>query len=210
MKKLYTKKIYHKKFDHRIVFNTRQSNRVRQDKKQPTAETIEWLLANNFKDDQWRSFSTYAYVNHVYTITVYCKGPVVKDFLLKNVDNKYISELEEPMDAEHSELLSSNDKLVTRKDLFFKKYRMCLRVSPTQISAWQTSTDNIRKMQEWCVEQFGNDSDRYQTSGWARGNFYFADPKDALLFKLTWGGDDVKTERVITVDELEKMRVENN
>lgn len=202
----FTKKIYHKKFDHRLVLSIRHGNG---DKKKPTAEVIEWLMANKFDKADWRGTTTYSYVYGTSQYTVYFKKAEVLEYLQQTIAADFISMLEKPLDEEHTKLLESNDKLVTRKQLFYGKYRMCLRVAPEQLSTWQTSTANITKIKEWCTEQFGHwvgHQDRYMISGWSKGNFYFADPKDALLFKLTWGGQDVKTERVITVAELEAER----
>lgn len=207
MQVLFTKKIYHKKFDHRLVIAIRGNVG---DKKKPTGEVIEWLLTNKFDKTDWRGTTTYSYITRSSQYTVYFKKPEVLAFLKDAIANEYFNELERPMDEEHSQLLHSNDKLVTRKSLFYNKYRVCLRVSPEVLSAWQTSTANIQKIKDWCREQFGHEwdnGDRYAMSGWSKGNFYFADPSDALLFKLTWGGEDVKTERVITVAELEAARV---
>jgi len=206
METQFTKKIYYKKYDHRLVINARTSG-YREPVIKPTAETVEWLLNKRFPDGGWRTVSTYSYVHKSQQCSVFFKDPVVFEYLKEQVGEDFISVLEKPLSAEHTQMLESNDKLITRKQLFYSKYRMCLRVSHTRLSYWQTSSENVREMQAWCKEQFGDDQERCMMSGWSRGNFYFKDPKDALLFKLTWGGQDVKTERVITVAELEAAKV---
>lgn len=209
----FTKKIYYKRYDHRFVINIR-SGYSTDKRNQPTGEVVEWLLKRKFTDDKaWRAMATYSYVTKTNQYSVFCKGSEIFDYLKDEIGEEFINLLEKPLNDDHVSMLESNDKLVTRKQLFYGKYRMCLRVSPEQISSWQTSTANIQKIKDWCREQFGNEfhnSDRYMISGWSKGNFYFADPKDALLFKLTWGGQDVKTERVITVAELKAAEEEAN
>jgi len=205
METLYTKKIYYKKYDHRLVVKTKDY-RVGEDKQTPTVEVIQWLMAKRFPDTSWRTSTSYSYITKSSHYAVFFKGPEAYEYLREQIGEKYIIAYERPMNEEHTALLEGNDKLVTRKQLFYGKYRMCLRVSPERISAWQTSSSNIRKIKEWCVEQFGDErenADRYMISGYSKGNFYFATPSDALLFKLTWGGQDVKTERVVLVSELE-------
>lgn len=210
MLNLFTKKIYYKKFNHRMVINTRSRTAPA---KQPTAEIIEWLLVRKFGNSAkpsmpWRGLSTYSYIDGTYNYTVFFKDMEVFDYI-NDMAGEFIEILEKPMSDEHTEMLESNDKLITRKQLFYGKYRMCLRVSPEQIGKWQTSSKNIDQIKIWCREQFGDDrenADRYMMSGWSKGNFYFADPKDAILFKLTWGNQDVKTERVITHAELENEK----
>lgn len=211
MKELYTKKIYYKEFTHRLVIDCTgtavSQNSRKYDPCAPTGSVIYWLLNKKFGGKVWKGLSTYSYINGVTSYSVFFKSKAILDYLEEQIGPKYFIELEKPMDANHVEMLESNDKLVTRKQLFYGKYRMCLRVSPERLSAWQTSTQNIQEIKKWCRKQFGHEydaRDRYSMSGYAKGNFYFADAKDALLFKLTWGGQDVKTERVVTYAELEK------
>lgn len=202
MQTLFTKKIYYKKFDHRIVIDIR-SGGYSSPKLKPTGEIIEWLLNRRYPEGNWRSMSTYSYIHSTYQCSVFSKGPELYEYLKEQIGEEYITIFEKPMSEEHVALLEGNDKLVTRKQLFYGRYRMCLRVNHIQLGKWQTSSENVKEMQAWCDEQFGTDQERCLVSGWSRGNFYFKDPKDALLFKLTWGGQDVKTERVITLAELE-------
>lgn len=207
MKTEFTRKIYHKKFDHRLVIKVRSNSpRKYEGLKQPTSEVIEWLLACKFDRQDWKAHASYSYVNYNQNYTIYFTDTKVLDFIKEQVDAQYLELLEKPIDAEHTKMLMDNTKLVTRKTLFYGKYRMALRVAPKRLSQWQTSTQNIKDMKAWCVEQFGQDASKYCVQGYARGNFYFAQASDALLFKLTWGGDDVQTERVVTVAELEAMR----
>jgi hypothetical protein len=206
MKLEFTKKIYYKKFDHRVVILTRSYRASKySDFKIPTSECLEWLMATKFDRAEWKGLTSYSYVHNQQSYTIYFKDTKVLDFLKSQLGEDGIEVLERPIDEEHSRMLTDNDKLVTRKSLFYGKYRMVLRVAPERLSQWQTSTKNIQEMRGWCHKQFGLDDSKYSINGYSRGNFYFAEVKDALLFKLTWGGEDVKTERVITVAEVEAM-----
>lgn len=207
MKNLFTRKIYHGKFDHRVTLKARHANG--QNKDIPSADVVDWLLHKEFKSTEikYRTLNTYSYINSTYTVSVYFKDAKVMEMLQKNIAADYFIEFEKPMDESHTALLESNDKLLTRKQLFFDKYRMVLRVKPQKKNSWSYDFTRIREIKAWCIEQFGSEranSDRYMMGGHSNGNFYFADTKDALLFKLTWGGEDVKTERVITHAELEE------
>lgn len=207
MKTQFTRKIYHKKFDHRLVIKVRSSSSRRYEAlKQPTSEVMEWLLASKFDRQDWKAHASYSYITYDQNYTIYFSDTKVLDFVKEQVDGQYLELLEKPLDAEHTKMLKDNTKLITRKTLFYGRYRMALRVAPKRLSQWQTSTQNIKEMKAWCEEQFGEDPNKYSVQGYARGNFYFAEASDALLFKLTWGGDDVQTERVVTVAELEAMR----
>jgi len=211
MEELYTKKIYYKKFTYRLVidctgtFVTHGSKRY--DSRAPTSSVIFWLMNKKFPTSSWKGLGSYSYITGTTSYTVFFKDKEILDYLEGEIGQKYFLALEKPLDDNHIEMLESNDKLVTRKQLFYGKYRLVLRVGPERINGWQIKTDNIQKIKQWCRDQFGNyyeARDRYMMSGYRRGNFYFADPKDALLFKLTWGGQEVETERVVTYDELAK------
>jgi len=214
MEELYTKKIYYKKFTHRVVIDCTGAavtqNSKKYDPKAPTGSVVFWLLSNKFNPKEWQGLSTYSYIKGTTSYSVFFKDKKVLDYLERNIGQTYFQILEKPLDDNHVELLENNDKLVTRKQLFYGKYRMCLRVSPKMVNKWQTSTTHIQEMKTWCRDQFGSPyeaRDRYMMSGCRKGNFYFAEAKDALLFKLTWGGEDVQTERVVTYKELEDARV---
>lgn len=208
MQKLYTKKIYYQIYTHRLSICCDNPTGRTNDPLAPNQQVITWLLNNKFGPKAYKGLASYSYVYNKHSYTVFFKDQAILEYLQQYIPEKYYLQLESPMDEEHVALLESNDKLVTRKQLFYGKYRVVLRVSPTKLTAWQVSTENINEIKAWCRNQFdlqrSDANDRFMMSGWTKGNFYFADPKDALLFKLTWGGQDVKTERVVLYSELTK------
>lgn len=206
MQKLYTKKIYYKVYTHRLSICCDNPTGKTTDHNAPSSQAITWLLNNKFGHQSYKGLASYSYINNKHSYTIFFKDQAILEYLREFIPEKYMLQLEEPIDDEHIALLESNDKLITRKQLFYGKYRMCLRVAPTRLTAWQVSTQNIDEIKRWCRDQYdlsrGDSNDRFMMSGWSKGNFYFAEPKDALLFKLTWGGQDVKTERVVLYSEL--------
>lgn len=216
MRELVTKKIYYKKFNHRLAIKTKIKYG---DVKSPTPEVIEWLLNRKFAND-WRATTSSSYEGaYVWgrkpsknLYTVFFSKPEVFDFLEGIIGRDYFDEYEKPLDASHTALMEK-DKVITRTKLFYDKYRIAIRVSAKRKAGpfGSSSTTHIREMQDWCVDQFGDESanlDRYKTHIWTNGTFYFTDPKDAVLFKLVFGEEIKATERVVLVSELEATRQE--
>ena len=210
MKELFTKKIYYKKFNHRLAIMVRRHNT---DNKSPTPEVIEWLLNRKFPKG-WRGMTSSSYATpyrwgrkpdkNLYT--VFFKDPEVYNFLQGIIGQDYFDEFEKPMDEQHTQMLEK-EKVVTRTKLFYDKYRIALRV-PAKYKNRQAITSHLLEMKVWCNSQFGQEGATYRTSIWTNGTFYFAEPKDAIMFKLVWGEDIKTTERVVLISEMEAAREE--
>ena len=213
MKELFTRKIYYKKFNHRLAIMVRRHTT---DTKSPTPEIIEWLMNRKFAK-QWRGMTSSSYEGswswgrkpskNLYTL--FFTDPAAFDYLESIIGRDYFDEYEKPMDEQHTEMLEK-EKVITRSKLFYDKYRIAIRV-PAKYQNRQSTTAHLREMQEWCVSQYGRESDNqsiYRTSIWTNGTFYFADPKDAIMFKLVFGEEIKATERVVLVSELEAARQE--
>jgi hypothetical protein len=188
--------------------------KYKKQKKVPTQEVIEWILNTKF-ENQWRGiestanndwFSSKSIVLHY---TVFFKDPAIFDLLSETIGQENFEEYEKPIDKQHTEQMA-REKVITRSQLFFKKYRIAFRI-PVRRTRGRTgfTTSHITQMQEWCEDQFGpqiNNDDRYRIQRWTNGTFYFADPKDAILFKMTWSDNIGSSERVVLVSELEAAR----
>lgn len=213
MKELFTKKIYYKKFNHRLAIRTRSQQKQT---KAPTPEVIEYLMNMKF-GKEWRGITSSSYEGSwhrnrrpsINLYTVFFKNPEVFDYLEGIVGRDQFHEYEKPMDDAHTEQME-REKVITRTQLFHKKYRIAFRV-PVK-TAKRTpgySTAHLQEMEDWCVSQFGpvkDNRDRYHVQRWTNGTFYFADPKDAVMFKMVWSENIGVSERVVLVSELEAAR----
>lgn len=213
MKQLFTKKIYYKKFNHRLAIKTRTHQNQT---KIPTPEVIEYLMNIKFGKD-WRGITSSSYEGpwkwnnrpSINLYTVFFKDPDAFEYLKGIVGDDQLIEYEKPMDAAHSEMME-REKVITRKQLYHNKYRIAFRV-PVKNARGQTgySTAHLREMEEWCVSQFGpmkENSDKYHVQRWTNGTFYFAEPRDAVMFKMVWSEDIGVSERVVLISELEAAR----
>lgn len=215
MKELFTKKIYYKKFNHRLAIACRKNNR---EIKKPTPEVIEYLMNTKF-GKEWRGITSSSYEGP-YTwnrrasknlYTVFFKDPRAFDYLEKIIGRDSFEEYEKPMDEQHTQMLEK-EKVLTRKILFHNKYRIALRVPSIRLKGQPgSSTAHVDDMEEWCAENLGpraSSLDLYMIQRWTNSTFYFANPKDAMLFKLVFGEYVKTTERVVLISELEEARKE--
>jgi hypothetical protein len=204
MQEFFTKKLYYKKYNHRILFKCQKSGV--KDTLAPSGEIITWLLDQKFAG-QWRGITSYAYDTKQTSYTIFFKNPDIYEHLAGLVDAKYFVEYEKPLDDQHTQMLET-EKVVTRKTLFHGKYRIACRVDAKYKSRYNYSQQHIREMEAWCKEQFGSpysNRDRYRVNSWQNATFFFAEPRDATLFKLTHS--DIRlTERVVLISEMEAQR----
>lgn len=213
MKELVTRKIYYKKYNHRLAIKTRKNQNKITD---PTPEIVEWLLATKFGKN-WRGITSTSYEGHwswhrgpsMKLYTVFFRDPKIFEYLESAIGRDNFLEYEKPLDEAHTEQME-REKVVTRTQLFYKKYRIAFRVPAKTIKNKQgSSTAHFKEMMAWCEDQFGSRSDnreKYCVQYYTNGTFYFADTKDAMLFKMTWSDNIGSTERVVLVSELEAAR----
>jgi hypothetical protein len=216
MKETFTKKIYYKKFNHRLAIICRKNNREPQ---KPTPEILEWLLNIKFGKNNWRGITSSSYegpytwqrrpAKNLYT--VFFKDPEVFTYLAGIVGQDSFDEYERPMDDKHTEMLE-REKVITRKILFHNKYRIAIRVPARKSTTYPgTTTKHLDEMEEWLTDNLGKrweSQDIYMVNRWTNGTFYFTNPKDAMLFKLVWGEYIGATERVVLISEMEEARKE--
>lgn len=212
MKELFTRKIYYKKYDHRLAIKTRKSQLH---KSVPNRDIIEWILNSKFKGS-WRGvasssgsswYRTHKPLQNIYT--VFFKDPAIFEYLEKTIGLEHFEEFEKPIDEAHSELLE-REKVVTRKQLFHRRYRFVFRI-PAKFAPGRSrfSTTHLDEMEAWCKKQFGRASenrDKYYIQRWSTGTFYFAQASDAVMFKMVWSDNIGVSERVVLVSELEAAR----
>lgn len=208
MKELFTRKLYFREFDYRLQVKCKSS--WNHDKTAPCEEVIKWLLNNKAADHKFKVTTSQDWSNKSLNASVFFKDNAVFDLLKTELGEKHFLEYEKPLSATHTKILGDDEKLITRKDLFYKKYRIVFRADAEKIrnGYWHnTSTTKLREMEQWCRDQWGEggrNDDVFRVDIWSKGIFYFADSKDALLFKLTWGGEaKMTTERVMLISEVE-------
>ena len=194
MQESFIQKLYYGKFTHKAVIKCRNH---RGKVTQPTGEVVEWLMAKKFKKDEWKGLHTWERTGYRYT--VYFKGEDVLKFLIDQITEEFIVSTEKPMSTEHLKVLET-EKVVTRRKLFYDKYRFAVRVSPKrQAGVWKSEA--VQEMCEWCQENFGAAGDRYTMTYHSNASFFFRDANDVMLFKLSH--HDIKTtERVMLFSEI--------
>jgi hypothetical protein len=171
----------------------------------PTPSTIEWLIARSGLGG--KMVTGYSWQGDVSTNSVFGKDLQLINHLQEMIDSKYLLELEKPLDEHHSQMLREDGKLITRKTLLHGKYRVSIRIHPSQAgNRWVQNYRKIKEIREWFDQQFGDDIDRATCFISTKANFHFRDAKDAMLLKLVWGGETpMKMERILTFDELKDM-----
>jgi hypothetical protein len=209
MREVFTKKIYYKRFNHRLAIKCRHDNK---DVKAPTPEIIEWLMNRKFQA-HWRGMASSSFTGtwnwnqkpskNLYT--VFFTDPQVLEYLEKSLGSDYLEEYERPMNSKHTQMLEE-EKVITRSSLFHGTYRIAIRVSAKKSRDLPGClTDHLVEMRQWCASQFGDEADNqdiYRTYIWTNGTFYFARPKDAIMFKMVFSEYIGGTERIVLLDEV--------
>ena len=125
--------------------------------------------------------------------------------LLREKFGEHITELMKPINEEHSQAMAQ-DKVLVRPTLFHGKYRYCIRASSKHITGtYRRSGTHMDQMVKWCAETFSHLEERkdyYIYKGFTK-SFFFTNPADVLLMKLTWGDDIDRTERIMLTSELD-------
>jgi hypothetical protein len=209
MKEEFTKKIYYKKFNHRLVIKCRTPNGA--NKKLPSPEIIQWSLRGLDKAS-YRGITSNTYSWSSYSITdtrftLFFKDPKVKTMVEGVIGAENIETFERPMDEAHTDMLM-RDKVVVRKSLFFGKFGFVMRASPRkEPGSYQRNSLHIQEMLEWCKDHFGTQRSKdWKANHWHNASFFFREANDAMLFKLTFGEDIDQSEKIVLVKEMEAQR----
>lgn len=212
MKELFTSKLYYGKFTHRVVisctFSRNPPNRI------PYFDVFDFVKANleakkyrtrydgstHHRRDGNRRRSVRG------AISIYFKDEAFLERLLEKYQEIDIVSVERPLNSAHTEVLET-ERVLVRKTLFHNKYRYCIRTnSIRKPGMYNYSRSHIEEMYLWHKETFpelveGTDYRIYR--GW-NANFFFANPKDAMLMKLVWSSSIESTDRIMLLSELEQ------
>lgn len=213
MKEKYTEKLYYKAYDHRVSIHCRAHHQKWRSKTMsrfngcPTWDEAEEFVKNNSGDIDHRTRCTSTWNSKIpgRHFVVYFKDPQMLE-ILKNQYSDYIDVVERPLNSDHSELLSK-ERVLTRKTLFHGKFRYCFRAKPKVIpGTYRTNNSELKEMADWVRSTF-KDSKEYTDfqihSGWSF-NYFFSNPQDAMLFKLTWNDHIDQCDRIKLISEIEE------
>lgn len=209
VKETFTKKLYHKRFTHRMYIKV--ENSFIKNSVYPPAAVVSWIVNKTGVD--YKTQSSYHRVpngrgwNYRYQnfITVFYSDEALTDILKKEFGQAII-ELERPRDSAHLQILQT-EKVLTRKALFFKKFRVVCRTTPRLDSHGYLDKNHIAEMKSWCEENLSK-GDWRADSNWNSTSFFFVDRKSAMHFKIVWNLDIKSTERIVLLDEIDNDDIE--
>lgn len=206
MKELFTKKIYYKKYSHRLQIKCKYSGATGRTKTWPTSDTIEWVVAQKFPDQFRGRENINYYGGRPSFYTLFFSNEEIFEFA-KATFGDLLDEYERPMNSNHIEILEKGrDKVVTREKLFYDAYRVVIRISPPSDWAQQKKSQNyIRELQDWCKDNLGPEGDAWRISGYWNKNLYFKEANDAMLCKLTFSDYIRTTETVRLLSEIQNI-----
>jgi hypothetical protein len=173
---------------------------------------IKWVLAQKFNKADYRGTESdkWAWVVNRWAAertyyTLFFSDPEIFDHIKSTIGEQYLVEYEKPLDSQHSEMLEK-EKVITRKKLFYDKYRFAVRAK-LKTQRGQYDSSHINKMNLWCQEYFeGREGDYRANTDW-NASFFFLNANDAMMFKLS-NSDFSSTERIVLISELEEARRE--
>lgn len=180
MKKTLTTKLYYGEYPYKVTINTLPNA----NNKKQIKEMVSEIQSFNYKTLQQYG-----------TFFVYFKDPSLMSIVEKHIPEKHIVEYCYPINQNHVDMLAADEKLITRKTLFEQKYRYAIRFD---IVRNRVLADSIK---EWYKDN--KDLDIYCRENWLT-SVIFANSKDDLMCaKLSLQGN-MKIERIVLFDEIEK------
>lgn len=206
MKKQITEKLFFKKYDHRVIINVADYQRSHRDEKgRPHPAVLEYLIdeLEPNKGVKYRHEHSYYWNKTPARHTIYFADKRILELILSKFADHVVS-LCEPVSDAHSEAMDK-EKVIVRKSFFHGKYPYCVRTSRKYVpNTHRTTSKHMEDMVKWCEETFPHlvsGQDYYIYKGWNK-SFFFKNPADVLLMKLTWGEDIDRTERIKLIEDL--------
>ena len=204
MKELFTKKIYYKKYSHRLQIKCKYSNATGRTKSWPTADTIEWIVEQKFPGQFRGRENINYYGGRPSFYTLFFSNEEIFEFA-KATFGDLLDEYERPMNANHIEILEKGrDKVITREKLFYDKFRVVIRMElPSEFSQSRKAQNYFQEVRKWCRDQLGNEGEVWRASGYWNKNLYFKEANDAMLCKLTFSDYIRTTETIRLLSEIQ-------
>lgn len=206
MKELFTQKLFFGKYDHRVTMNVAHYHRHGENSIFPHPIIVEYLIKELDPKDGIRIrhssvYSTKRPSQH----TLYFADKRILAMLQERF-GEHLVEVMKPVSDDHTQALVA-DKVLVREKFFHGKYRFCIRASRRHIpNTYKSTSAHLDEMVKWCKETFKHLDERvdyYIYDGWTK-SFFFTNPADVLLMKLTWADDIDRTERIMLLSELPK------
>ena len=205
-----TSKLYYGKFDHKVIVLSRTIRERSAKFKERPLEVDVIKVIDEATDGKFRSRTQQhmlkkkrrGWIRDGHATSLYFSGAEVLD-KIKSTYPDGIVMVERPLNDEHSEMLSK-DKVITRKSLFHRKYRYCVRVV-ANYHYFRADKSKLKEIAEWhqtTFEHLKSGVDYHTYSGWNKTNYFFKEAKDAMMMKLTWGEHISETERIVLLDEV--------
>jgi hypothetical protein len=210
MKETFTKKLYYKKWDHKVIF---RASTEWVSSRNPIAKTrVHPFLVYDAIDikldvDQYRTLESSAWSKKEYAVTVFFKDPEVLELLKEKFDYA-IESIEKPASPAHSEALEK-ERLIIREKLYYDTYRCAVRIKPDDgydENGWNSRYQQFDELKKWVAStqktcgRSGSDHVRINKE-WNMTIFY-KDPADAMLFRLTWPDCVKHVDRIKLITEL--------
>lgn len=209
-----TSKIYYGSFDHKVIIAIRTSrSRSAEYKDRPWGYKVRDFVAEHgtgkvrFREQDLFKKNKRGWGARDGTgLTIFFTGSDLVDKLKKEF-GQHVRFIEKPLSDAHSDMLTK-ERVITRKSLFHRKYRYCVRVEALSNyrTGWRRDTDKLEEIKKWHTETFAHlekGSDYHTYNGWYKANFFFKNASDAILMKMTWGDEILSTERIRLLEEIE-------
>lgn len=204
MKQLITQKLFFDHYDHRVTMNVAHQWRQNDTSKYPHPEVVERLIRELDPKHGIRVRHSPVLGRKPSQHCIYFADKRVLELLHAKFGD-FITEVMQPLNENQTAAMKA-DQVLVRKSLFHGKYRYCIRTSRRHIPGTYKSTSaHMTAMVEWCKEAFKDrveKQDYYIYNGFTK-NFFFNNPADVLLMKLTWADDIDRTERILLQSEVQ-------
>jgi hypothetical protein len=207
MQEKFTEKLFFGKYDHRVTVKCSSWNRQSSEFMHPAV--IDYLLKGITTPDKFRVRHSFCYSGSNWRSkeqsdlrTYYFDDPALLVFFQEKMP-ACLEEVTRPKNKDHSEALTK-ERVLVRSKLFHNKYRYCIRTKARWMpGTHRNSTEHMQAMVAWAEKHFeGKGKDElYIYKGWTC-NFYFSNPADAMIMKLTWGDDIENTDRIKLIGEI--------
>lgn len=205
MKELVTRKLYYKKWTHRVCFRVERNwypEATRRQRKKVTPYIIYEELGADWSEKDYRTLESSTWSARDYSLTVYFKDEKILE-LLKSKFDYAIEEIEKPESDKHIQALET-EKCLVREKYFYDTYPYAIRIKP-DTSNWGSRKTQFDRLIKWVntaqknVKRTGKDYVRIN-SEWNM-TIFFQNAQDAMLFRLS-NPDDIKSvERIKLISD---------
>lgn len=201
MKEAITKKLYYKKWSHKVVFKaTDKWASLKRIQGKAVVPAILYHVLEEKKFSDFKAVEAYDWSPAHHTLTLFFKDEKILD-LVKKKFSKSIDLIEKPRDAAHMSAMET-EKCIIREKYFYDLYPYAIRIKPPAKDRYQVF-DELTQWSEDYLKTVGRcGPNHYHVNREWNMTIFFADAQDAMMFRLS-NPDHVKqVERIKLLSEF--------